>query len=81
MMHTGLLGALLTFSSRVWYPRYSETTEAWGLTPLEDQQLSGLVMWVPPGVVYLFAALLLLFRWLERFEPPRAARAYRRISP
>ena len=52
-VHTGILGALLTLSSHVWYPAYQNTTAAWGLTPLEDQQLGGVVMWVPASLVYL----------------------------
>ena len=58
-MHTSALGALLTFSRTLWYPAYQGTTAAWGLTPVEDQQLGGLIMWVPAGVVYLAAGLLL----------------------
>ncbi len=57
LIHTGMLGALLTFSSTVWYPVYAGRTEAWGLTVLEDQQLGGLIMWVPAGFVLLLAAL------------------------
>jgi cytochrome c2 len=68
-MHTGLLGALLTFSSRLWYPIYAPATAAWGLTPLEDQQLAGLIMWIPGGLPYLVAALALLASWLG--EPGR----------
>src|SRR2546423_13612833 len=45
-LHSGILGALLTFTKRVWYPAYSGSTAVWGLTPLEDQQLGGLIMWV-----------------------------------
>src|SRR5204862_1105595 len=41
-MHSGLLGALLTMSTRTWYPVYAETAARRGLTPLEDQQLGGL---------------------------------------
>src|SRR5436190_5269718 len=44
-MHSGLLGALLTFAKAVWYPAYSDRTAAWGLTPSEDQQIGGLIMW------------------------------------
>jgi putative membrane protein len=65
MLHTGTLGALLTFSTAVWYPVYSTRTDAWGLTPLEDQQLGGLLMTVPPIVVYL-AAFLVLFGLMLR---------------
>jgi len=63
-MHTGVLGALLTFSQRIWYPVYAPLTPAWGMTPLEDQQLGGLIMWVPGGLVYLIAALWLAGRLL-----------------
>jgi cytochrome c oxidase assembly factor CtaG len=50
-----LLGALITFARHPWYFGHYATTAAWGLTPLEDQQLAGLVMWIPAGLVYLLA--------------------------
>ncbi|MBA3597332.1 MAG: cytochrome c oxidase assembly protein [Methylibium sp.] len=59
-MHTGLLGALLTFAPRPLYWR--ESTALW------DQQLAGLVMWVPGGMVYLLAAGWALYRWLSGME-------------
>lgn len=67
-VHSGVLGALLTFASSLWYPAYSATTESWGLIPLEDQQLGGLIMWVPAGLVYLFAGLALFAGWLRESE-------------
>ena len=54
-LHSGLLGALITFAATVWYPIYLTTTGSWGLTPLEDQQLGGLIMWVPACLVYIIA--------------------------
>ena len=60
MIHSGALGALLTFATSLWYPAYGATTAAWGLMPLEDQQLAGIVMWVPSGASYLVATLVLL---------------------
>lgn len=60
MMYTGALGALLTFAPRPWYTSYLATTGPWGLTPLEDQQLAGLIMWIPASIGYLVAALWLL---------------------
>lgn len=68
MIHLGLLGALLTFAPRVLYPAYGERPLALGLSPLEDQQLAGLIMWVPGGVVYLAAALALAAVWLEETQ-------------
>lgn len=67
-LHSGLLGALLTFAGSVWYPFYATTTEWWGLTPLEDQQLGGLIMWIPAGAVYIVAGLILFAGWLRESE-------------
>jgi len=67
-IHSGLLGALLTFARTVWYPAYAGKTESWGLTPLEDQQLGGLIMWVPACTVYIVAGLALFAAWLRESE-------------
>jgi putative membrane protein len=72
-LHTGLLGALLTFSKSVWYDEYLATTAPWGLTPLEDQQLGGLIMWVPACSIYIVAGLVLFAGWLRAIEA-RASR-------
>jgi putative membrane protein len=64
-LHTGLLGALLAVAPTVWYPEYLATTAPWGLTPLEDQQVGGLVMWVPACSVYVVAALALFAAWMR----------------
>ncbi len=68
MLHTGALGAVLTFADRLWYPAYATSTAAWGLTPLEDQQLGGLIMWIPGGVGYLLAALSVAAHALREHE-------------
>jgi cytochrome c oxidase assembly factor CtaG len=67
-MHTGALGALITFAGTILYPDYATTTLAWHLTPLEDQQLGGLIMWVPAGLVYVIAGLALFAGWLRASE-------------
>jgi putative membrane protein len=76
-MHSGGLGALLTFAPSPWYPAYHGTTAVWGLTPLEDQQLAGLIMWVPAGISYLVAGLALMAGWMRESER-RADRWQRR---
>jgi putative membrane protein len=63
-LHTGLLGALLTFSVRLWYLPAPGTAE-WGLTPTEDQQLAGIFMWMPVGLIYAVAALALAAQWIS----------------
>lgn len=60
------LGALITFSATTWYDAGSGAAPLWGLTPLEDQQLAGLIMWIPPVLVYLGAAATLLAGELRR---------------
>lgn len=67
-VHSGVLGAFLTFTGRALYPAYSATTASWGLTPLEDQQLGGLIMWVPASLVYVVAGLALLAGWMRESE-------------
>ena len=67
-VHTSILGALLTFSKTIWYPTYTPLTVAWGWTPLEDQQIGGLIMWVPGGMVYLCAAMVLFAAWLRESD-------------
>jgi putative membrane protein len=69
LVHTGVLGALLTFAPSPWYPTYLTRDNPWGLSPLADQQLGGLIMWVPAGAVFILAGLILLAHWLRSLEP------------
>jgi cytochrome c oxidase assembly factor CtaG len=62
------LSALLTFATTPWYAAYAETTEVWGLAPLEDQQIAGAIMWVPAGLVYVGAGVALLVAWIRSAE-------------
>jgi putative membrane protein len=66
MLHTSALGALMALAPRVLYRLQAATAAAWGLTPLEDQQLAGLIMWIPAGTIYAGAALALIAVWIKR---------------
>ena len=68
VVHTGVLGALMTFARSPWYPAYGAGPAAWGLTPVADQQLAGLIMWIPASLAYLVAALATAHRWLRESE-------------
>lgn len=63
-MQMGLLGALLTFAPDPLYAIHQLAPLAWGFTPLSDQQLGGIIMWVPAGIPYAaFGALVALRGW------------------
>lgn len=77
-VQSGALGALLTFAPAAWYPIHASRAAALSsLSPLEDQQIAGLLMWVPGGLVFLGAALALSSAWLSAAES-RARRHERR---
>jgi putative membrane protein len=66
----GLLGALIAFAPQPLYVAHFYSTEAWGFSPLEDQQLAGLIMWAPAVLPYLAVALAI---GLRRVFPPQVA--------
>jgi putative membrane protein len=67
-VHTSVLGALMTFAPCIWYAIYDGRTAAFHLTPLQDQQIGGLIMWVPAGVVFTVLGLWLLAAWIRESE-------------
>ena len=76
-VHTGLLGAVLTLTGSPLYPGYAVTAAARGVDPLEDQQLAGLIMWVPAGFVLTALGIALFVAWIgeaeRRQRPTRGA--------
>jgi len=67
-IHSGALGALLTFAPALVYPIYGPITRQWGLDALEDQQLAGLIMWVPAGIILVVLGMALFASWLREAE-------------
>jgi putative membrane protein len=80
-VHSGILGAMLTLAPRLVYPIYGPRAARWGIDPLADEQVGGLLMWIPAGLVLLLCGLALLAAWIgesgrrvERLEALRDAR-------
>jgi putative membrane protein len=77
----GALGALMALSESPWYSAYASMgMSGIGLDPTTDQQLAGLIMWVPGGLVHGAVALALLYRWLASesgSRPNRGITKYR----
>ncbi len=63
---SGALGALMAFSESPWYAAYAAMgSNPFGLSPAEDQQVAGLLMWIPGGLVHAGAALALIAATLK----------------
>jgi putative membrane protein len=68
LLQSGILGALMTFTEQPWYPYYATLVQPWGLTPLQDQQLAGLIMWIPGGAVFTLLTMGYFAAWLRAME-------------
>ena len=75
-----VLGAFLTFSPSAWYGHYSASTPDYGLTPLEDQQLGGIIMWIP-GSLILMTALLIVLLFVVHTEARQQRERETRLTP
>jgi putative membrane protein len=67
-VHSSVLGALMTISPDLWYPTYLQSAAHWHMDALEDQQLAGLLMWVPSSVIFIVLGLALFAAWLGEAE-------------
>jgi putative membrane protein len=65
---SALLGVLLGLAHTPWYEPHAAGRAGWTMTGLEDQQLGGFLMWVPGGVLYAIAAVILAARWISASE-------------
>jgi cytochrome c oxidase assembly factor CtaG/cytochrome c2 len=75
---SGLPGALMILAPRPLYTVHAAGVAAWHLTLIQDQQLAGLIMWIPGGLVYVIAVCFVFVRWLaepDRRTPSRHNRA------
>ena len=61
-----VVGALITLADHVLYPFYESAPRVWGFAPLADQQIGGLIMWVPGGLIFWLAMTVVWFSWARR---------------
>ncbi|MBI4545606.1 MAG: cytochrome c oxidase assembly protein [Gemmatimonadetes bacterium] len=67
-----IVSALITLSERVLYPFYERAPRVFALSALDDQQLGGLIMWVPGGLIFWVAITVVFFRWARGEEQEEA---------
>ncbi|MDQ2802162.1 MAG: cytochrome c oxidase assembly protein [Pseudomonadota bacterium] len=78
-LQMALLGAVVTWARAPLYWPHFVTPFEWGLTPLQDQQLGGTLMWVPGGVIFLAAIVVPLALALRRPAYSGITGAFRRV--
>ncbi len=74
VLQMGLLGAVITFAGRPLFASHLITAPTWGLSPLEDQELGGVIMWVPAGIILAAALAAGFAEALRRAEARTAPR-------
>jgi putative membrane protein len=68
-----IVAVYVSLADHVLYPAYAAAPRVWGLSPLEDQQLGGLIMWIP-GAFYIIGIMtVVFFKWAATGEDTRAA--------
>ncbi len=77
-LENGMLGAVLTFAMRPLYPPHANHPGVLGLSALQDQQLAGVLMWVPAGIVYVMALAVMFVSWLHLSEKSESNKGNRR---
>ena len=63
-----ILGAIITFSDRILYTWYADAPRLWGISAHSDQQIGGVIMWVPGGLAFLIALVIIFLIWANREE-------------
>jgi putative membrane protein len=58
-----IVSVFIVYADHVLYPAYAAAPRLWGLSPLEDQRLGGLIMWIPGGLFFYLLASVVFFRW------------------
>lgn len=74
-----VIGIMITLSDSVLYPAYAIAPRIWGMDALFDQQVGGMIMWVPAGFVFWIALAAHFFRWWE--EARRQERGETNVVP
>lgn len=68
-----VVAIFITYADRVLYPAYAAAPRILGVTPLNDQLIGGLIMWIPGGLFFYAIISVLFFRWQGRDDSPASA--------
>jgi putative membrane protein len=68
MIPMSVIGMIITYADEVLYPAYESAPRMWGLSPLEDQLIGGLIMWIPGSLIYVALLTIVFFRWAKEAQ-------------
>jgi len=68
-----IVSIFIVYADHVLYPAYASAPRLWGLSPLEDQRLGGLIMWIPGGLFFYLLTAVVFFKWATSQRDDRAA--------
>jgi putative membrane protein len=60
-----VIAASIGYADHILYPAYSSAPRLWGITPMEDQMLGALIMWIPGGLFFFAIISVIFFRWQQ----------------
>ncbi len=67
-----IVSIFIVYADHVLYPAYAAAPRLWGLSPLADQRLGGLIMWIPGGLFFYLLMTIIFFRWTASARDDRA---------
>ena len=68
-----IVAVYISMAEQVLYPAYSAAPRITSLSPLDDQLLGGLIMWVPGGMIFMIIMTVIFFKWAARGEDDAAS--------
>ena len=68
-----IVAVYISMADQVLYPAYSSAPRISSLSPLDDQLLGGLIMWVPGGMIFMLIMTVIFFKWAARGEDDAAS--------
>ena len=75
MIPMSVVGMIITYADSVLYPAYEVAPRMWGLSPMEDQLIGGLIMWIPGSFIYIALLTVVFFKWAREAEAQEATEA------
>ena len=68
-----IVAVCIGYADHILYPAYASAPRLWGITPMEDQLMGALIMWIPGGLFFFAIISVVFFRWQQHAEDSQAS--------